>query len=260
MTIADRLDSPRVAVVTGAGTGIGAAIAGALAAAGIDLLLHYREHGRTVEQFAETCRTSGRRVEVVQADFAVDPSLAGELVDTAVARLGRIDILVNNAAVTSKTAPLESLGRNLFEETLAVNLVAPFLAIQAAAPHMIAAGRGGRIVNIGSVHGRVVAPGFAAYEASKAGIASLTASAAIALGPHAITVNCVAPGSIVVERYAEQPWDESWVVSRTPIGRTGTPDDIAAVVAFCVSEAAGFLTGETIYVDGGMTRRMALVR
>jgi NAD(P)-dependent dehydrogenase (short-subunit alcohol dehydrogenase family) len=106
----------------------------------------------------------------------------------------------------------------------------------------------------------VVAPGFAAYEASKAGIASLTASAAIALGPHAITVNCVAPGSIVVERYAEAPWDESWVVSRTPIGRTGTPADIAAVVAFCVSEAAGFLTGETIYVDGGMTRRMPLVR
>jgi NAD(P)-dependent dehydrogenase (short-subunit alcohol dehydrogenase family) len=260
MPTVDRDEPPRVAVVTGAGTGIGAAIARALAAAGIDLLLHYREHGRAVEAFAETCRTEGRRVEVVQADFAADPGLAGGLVDTAVARLGRIDILVNNAALTSGLAPLESLDRALFEETLAVNLVAPFLAIQAAAGHMIAGGRGGRIVNIGSVHGRVVAPGFAAYEASKAGIASLTASAAIALGPHAITVNCVAPGSIVVERYDEADWDKAWVVSRTPIGRTGTPADIAAVVAFCVSEAAGFMTGETIYVDGGMTRRMALVR
>jgi NAD(P)-dependent dehydrogenase (short-subunit alcohol dehydrogenase family) len=260
MGTSDLTDSPRVAVVTGAGTGIGAAIARALANAGIDLLLHYREHGQTAEAFAVTCRASGRRVEVVQADFAVDPSFAGELVDTAVARLGRIDILVNNAALTSGIAPLESLGRELFEQTLAVNLVAPFLAIQAAARHMIAAGRGGRIVNIGSVHGRMVAPGFAAYEASKAGIASLTASAAIALGPHAITVNCVAPGSIVVERYDEADWDRAWVVSRTPIGRTGTPDDIASIVAFCVSEAAGFLTGETIYVDGGMTRRMPLVR
>jgi len=259
MATSELADSPRVAVVTGAGTGIGAAIARTFATAGIDLLLHYREHGEAVETFAEACRASGRRVEVVQADFAVDPSLAGDLVDTAVARLGRIDILVNNAGLTSGTAPFESLGRALFEATLAVNLVAPFLGIQAAARHMIPAGRGGRIVNIGSVHGRMVAPGYAAYEASKAGIASLTASAAIALGPHAITVNCVAPGSIVVERYAEADWDEAWVVSRTPIGRTGTPDDIAALVAFCVSDAAGFLTGETIYVDGGMTRRMPIV-
>jgi len=112
---------------------------------------------------------------------AADPGLAAAIVDAAVERLGRIDILVNNAAVTTKMAPFETLAREVFEETLAVNVTAPFLATQAAARHMIAAGRGGRIVNIGSVHARVSAPGAAAYEASKGGILALTAASAVAM-------------------------------------------------------------------------------
>lgn len=250
----------RVAVVTGAGTGLGKAISRSLAEAGADLLLHYRSSAASLEDLAAKCRALGRRVEIERADFAADAGLAAAVVDAAVERLGRIDILVNNAAVTTKMEAFESLSRDLFEETLAVNLTAPFLATQAAARHMVAAGRGGRIVNIGSVHARVSAPGAAAYEASKGGILALTAASAISLGQHAITVNCVAPGMVVVERYEDLEWDEDWCISRTPMGRNGRPEDIAAIVRFLVGDDAGFITGETIYVDGGMTRRMSLVK
>ena len=250
----------RVAVVTGAGTGLGKAIATALAEAGADLLLHYRSSAASLDDVAAACRATGRRVETERADFAADPGLAAAVVDTAVARLGRIDILVNNAAVTTKMEAFEALGRGLFEETLAVNLVAPFLATQAAARHMAAAGRGGRIINIGSVHAKVSAPGAAAYEASKGGLVALTAASAVSLGQHGITVNCVGPGVIVVERYADLDWDEAWYISRTPVGRNGRPEDIAAVVRFLAGDEAGFISGETIYVDGGMTRRMSLLK
>ena len=255
----DRL-AGRVAVVTGAGTGLGTAIAQALADSGADLLLHYRSHAMGLEAVADGCRQMGRRVETVHGDFAADAATAARIVDTAVARLGRVDILVNNAAVTTKLEPIVTHSKELLEEILDVNVVAPFLAIGAAARQMIAQGEGGRIVNIGSVHGRQSAPDHAAYEVSKGAIDALTFSAAVALGPHGITVNCVAPGAIVVERYAEAEWDEDWFVSRTPAGRMGRPKDIASLVCFLAGDDAGFITGETIYVDGGMTRRMPLVK
>ncbi len=249
----------RVAVITGAATGLGAATARMLAASGADLLLHYRSHADAIERVAADCRGLGRRVETRHADFADDPGTAAEVVDAAQEEFGRIDILVNNAAVTTKSEPFEAHSRETLEEVLDVNVVAPFLAAQAAARHMIRNGRGGRIINIGSVHARQSAPGYSAYEASKGAIATLTASMAIELGAHRITVNCVAPGAIVVERYGDD-WDEEWAVSRTPIGRNGEPDDIAAMICYLASDQAGFITGETIFVDGGMTRRMSLVR
>jgi NAD(P)-dependent dehydrogenase (short-subunit alcohol dehydrogenase family) len=250
----------RVAVVTGAGTGLGAAIARALAQDGADLLLHYRSHPTEAEAVADRCRGIGRRVELEQADFAADPASAAGVVDAAAARLGRVDVLVNNAALTDRLAPFEEMPRELLEETLDVNVVAPFLATQAAARHMVAQGDGGRIINIGSVHGRQSAPAHTAYETSKGAIDALTFSTAVALGGHGITVNCVAPGAVVVERYGDVEWDEDWYVSRTPVGRMGRPEDIGSIVRYLASPEAGFITGETIYVDGGMTRRMPLVR
>ncbi len=250
----------RVAVVTGAGTGLGAAIAYALADSGADLLLHYRSHTEGLEAVADACRRMGRQVEILQADFAADAEAAAQVVDTAVARLGRVNILVNNAAVTTKRESIVSHSKELLQETLDVNVVAPFLAIGAAARQMIGQGGGGRIVNIGSVHGRQSAPDHAAYEVSKGAVDALTFSAAVALGPHGITVNCVAPGAILVERYADAEWDEDWFVSRTPAGRMGRPEDIASLVCYLAGDEAGFITGETIYVDGGMTRRMPLVK
>lgn len=257
------LDGPplsgRVALVTGAGTGLGSAIARRLAADGADVALHHRSHAGRAEAVAAEARALGRRAIVLQADFGRDPGAAAALVDATVAELGRIDTLVCNAALTDRLAPLATMPRTMFEETLAVNVTAPFLGIQAAARHMVAAGHGGRIITIGSVHGRQSAPDHIAYEASKGAIEALTRAAAIALGGDSITVNCVAPGAIVVERYGEA-FDEDWFISRTPVGRNGVPEDIAAVVAFLASDGAGFINGETIVVDGGMTRRMPLVR
>jgi 3-oxoacyl-[acyl-carrier protein] reductase len=222
-------------------------------------VLHYREHAGSAEEVADACRELGRRVETVRADFSADPGNVVAVVDAAVERLGRIDILVNNAAITTRLEPLETHSRAMFEETLAVNVTAPFLAIQAAARHMIAARRGGRIISITSVHATQSAPDHAAYETSKGALTSLTSAAAIALGPHGITANCVAPGVIIVERYPEG-WDEAWAISRTPVGRNGRPEDIARMVCYLASDAAAFISGETIHVDGGMRRRMPLVR
>lgn len=250
----------RVAVVTGAGTGLGAAIAETLARDGLDLALHYRHHDAGVQRTAAACRALGARVETIQADFAHDPGLAAGVVDAAVARLGRVDVLVNDAAITTRSEPLLTHSRELFEDVLAVNVVAPFLAAQACARHMADAGRGGRIINIGSVHGRQSVAGWTAYETSKGALEALTMSLAIALGPLGITVNCVAPGFVVVERYADLDVDYEWAVGRLPVGRAGVPADIAEAVRFLASAEAGFITGETLVVDGGMTRRMALAR
>jgi 3-oxoacyl-[acyl-carrier protein] reductase len=230
-----------------------------MAASGANLMLHYRSHADSLEAVARDCRSLGRDVDVRQADFAADPAEAAAVVDAAAEHFGRVDILVSNAAVTTVAEPLLSFERDTFEQVLDVNVVAPFLATQAAARHMAAAGYG-RIINIGSVHARQSAPGYSAYEASKGAITALTASTAVDLGAHGITANCVAPGAVVVERYDDIAWDEDWMVSRTPAGRMGRPDDIASMVCYLASEAAGFISGETIYVDGGMTRRMSLVR
>jgi NAD(P)-dependent dehydrogenase (short-subunit alcohol dehydrogenase family) len=258
--VVEAVTPPRVALVTGAGTGIGARAAARLAEAGVDVAIHYRSHRAEAERVAEACRALGRRSHALATDFAADPSSAASVVEVVVKTLGRIDILVNNAADVTAREPFETHSRALFERVLAVNVTAAFLASQAAANHMIAQGNGGRIVNIGSIHARTSAPGRTAYEVSKAAIGGLTFSTAVALGKHGITVNCVAPGAVVVERYADFDYDEAWYRSRTPVGRMGDPDDIAAAIVFLASPQASFITGETLYVDGGVTRRMALVK
>lgn len=250
----------RVAVVTGAATGLGAAIALTLAESGADVMLHHRTHAAGAAAVRDRCRSAGVRAEVTAADFAKDPLGAARVVDEASATLGRVDILVNNAANVGDLVPFEQMTRETFEAVLTVNVTAPFLATQAAARHMARQGTGGRIVNIGSVHARQSAPNHQAYETSKGAISALTFSSAIALGHLGVTVNCVAPGAVVVERYADADWDEAWFISRTPVGRNGRPEDIAAMVRFLCLDTASFVTGETIFVDGGMTRRMPIVR
>jgi 3-oxoacyl-[acyl-carrier protein] reductase len=249
----------KVACITGAGTGLGARTARYLADAGADIAIHHFGAREQAESVANACRAVGRRAEVVLADFALDPGSAAEFVDESVRRLGRVDVLVNNAGVTTKKEPFETHSRALFEEIMAVNVTAAFLASQAAARHMIERGEGGRIINIGSVHARTSAPQRTAYETSKGALHALTFSTAVALGKYGITVNCVAPGAIQVETNVGA-FDQDWYVSRTPVGRLGDAADVAAAVLFLAGGDASFITGETLYVDGGMTRRMALVK
>ena len=223
------------------------------------MAIHHFGQQASAEAVADLCRAAGRRAHVLMGNFAVDPGLAATAVHDAVAGLGRIDILVNNAAVTTKREPFETHSRALFEEIMTVNVTAPFLATQAAAGYMIRQGSGGRIINLGSVHGRMSAPQRTAYEVSKGAIHALTFSTAVALGQHGITVNCVAPGAISVEHNAGV-FDLAWYISRTPVGRMGTPDDIASLIVYLASAEAGFISGETIYADGAMMRRMPLVK
>jgi len=249
----------KVACITGAGTGLGARTAQHLADAGADIAIHHFGAREQADAVAAACRAVGRRAEVVLADFAHDPGSAAAFVDESVRRLGRVDILVNNAGVTSKKEPFETHSRAVFEEIMAVNVTAAFLASQAAARYMIERGEGGRIINIGSVHARMSAPQRTAYETSKGALHALTFSTAVALGRYGITVNCVAPGAIEVDTNVGA-FDLDWYVSRTPVGRLGDAADVAAAVLFLASSDAGFITGETLFVDGGMTRRMALVK
>ncbi|MHB1134098.1 MAG: SDR family NAD(P)-dependent oxidoreductase [Chloroflexota bacterium] len=250
----------KIAVITGAGSGIGLGTAKRLAEQGADLFLHYRTPRPQMEEAVAAIRAAGRRVETMSADFAPDPGRAAQVVEEALARLGRVDILVNNAAVVTKRQVLEDYPRELFEEHMAVNVTAVFLALQAAARHMIARGGGGRIINLSSVHARITSEDLSGYAAAKGAINALTYSAAVRLGPHGITVNAVAPGAIEVEHFAlNKTIDRTVQLQKTPMRRLGRPDDIAALIAFLAGDESSYISGEVIYVDGAVTRRMSFI-
>jgi 3-oxoacyl-[acyl-carrier protein] reductase len=237
------------ALVTGGGRGIGAAVALRLAAEGADVVLTWRADERRAEQVAGRIRQMGRRAVAVRADSA-DPGAVVAAVDGAAATLGRLDILVNNAGAYL-VGPLAELGLDDFEQTVAVNVRAPFVASQAAARHMAA---GGRIVNIGSnVAERAAFPGLALYSMSKTALIGLTKALGRELGPRAITVNLVNPGPTDTDlNPADGPAAET-IGALTALGHYATPGDVAAAVAFLAGPDARYLTGATVNVDGGFT-------
>jgi NAD(P)-dependent dehydrogenase (short-subunit alcohol dehydrogenase family) len=179
-------------------------------------------------------------------------------VDQAVAKAieicGRINILVNNAGI-NRPATFVDLSEDDFDEVIRTNLKSVFLCGQAVARHMIASGTRGVIVNMSSTSAVMTMPTLAAYAASKGGIAALTNAMALGLAPHRIRVNAVGPGTIVTEmtrtRLLQDPESRHRILSRTPLGRPGEPADVAAVVAFLASEEAAYMTGQTVYLEGG---------
>ncbi len=242
------MTDPTIALVTGAAQGIGYACAEAIAETGARVLLaDIKADG--VKAAAD--RLGGDAVGIA-CDMG-DPAQINALFDRIESELGPVAILVNNAGIARPGDFLET-SLEQFQSVIAVNLTGTFLAIQRAAKTMVANGIKGSIVNMSSVNARVAIPSIAAYCASKGGVMQLTKAASLALAPYNIRVNAVGPGSIDTEMMASvnaNPEAMKMVLSRTPLKRIGTPREIGDVVAFLVSDKASYITGETIYVDGG---------
>lgn len=250
--------SGRVAVVTGSDSGIGKATAIALADAGFDIGITWHTDEDGAKGTAEEVAARDRRAEVRRLDLTDLPDAAAVVDDLADA-LGGLDVFVNNAG-TGSSAPFVDLGYDDWQHVLDVDLSAPFLCAQRAARRMIAAGRGGRIVNVTSVHEHVPLPGSSAYCAAKGGLGLLTKVMALELAEHGILVNAVAPGEISTPMTGQHDVDPATEERQgIPLRRPGHAREIAAAIAYLGGPDATYTTGASFVIDGGLLL-MAAVR
>lgn len=244
----------RVAIITGGGQGIGKAVAQRLLDAGTTVVI------------AEIDEEAAREVESEYADLGTvlyipadvtDEQSVRELMEKTVSAFGRIDILMNNAGIAANR-PIIELSLDDWNRVITTNLTGTFLCSKHAAPYL--ARQGGSIINMASTRALMSEPDTEAYSASKGGIVALTHALAISLGPN-VRVNCISPGWIEVspwkkKKFRKMPGITEADSQQHPVGRVGTPEDIASLVCYLVSPEAGFITGSNFVVDGGMTRKM----
>jgi NAD(P)-dependent dehydrogenase (short-subunit alcohol dehydrogenase family) len=240
----------KVALVTGASKGVGKGVALQLARHGAHVVVNYNSDQKGAEATAEEIRGMGVAAIVVQGNVSVAAEVEA-MFATVMKEFGRLDILVNNAGVQTWKALLE-LSEAEWDHVLDTNLKGCFLCTQQAARIMKDHG-GGRIINIGSGCNKVAFPRLVNYTASKGGMEQFTKVSAVELGKYGIRVNCVAPGAVEIERTKEEAGDYAgtWA-GVTPLGRVGTPMDIGRAVVFFCGELSDFVTGQTLYVDGGL--------
>lgn len=243
-----------IALITGAGRGIGREIALTFARAGADVAIVEHPECDTAPDVVHAIRAEGRRAELYPQDLAHTSEL-GALVDHVVDDFNGIDIVVNNAAI-SALEHFNQITVERWHNLMAVNVDATFFIAQRAAEHMIAGERHGRIINLSSKNGLVAEAGLAHYNASKGAVELLTQSLAVELGGHGITVNAIAPGVIDTQMASDFPLDwerfRPYHREHVPLGRYGTVAECAEVALFLASPAAGYITGQHIVVDGGV--------
>jgi glucose 1-dehydrogenase len=245
----------KVAIVTGAGTGIGQGIAVRLGSEGARIIVDYVGSSEGAKQTLSAIESAGGTGEIVQADVTRCEDI-GNLMDTAWQQFGSADILVNNAGVEHKADFWDTTEAD-YDKVLNVNLRGPFFLTREFVRRLRDAKRPGRIINISSVHEDMAFPGFATYCCSKGAMRMLTHNLAVELGPLGITINNVAPGAIATPINTSLLTDKpklNALLGKIPLGRLGTPDDVAGMVAFLASDDAAYITGGTFIVDGGLMR------
>jgi gluconate 5-dehydrogenase len=245
----------RVALITGAGSGLGAVFSEALAEAGASVVCVGRRLER-VEATAGRLEELGCQSLPISADVT-DEAAVVSMVQQTVEHFGRLDILVNNAG-TAAVGPPESLSLDDWQRVVDINLTGVFLCAREAARAMIAAGRGGRIINIASILGAVASEPVpaAAYDATKGAVVNLTRDLAVHWAPHGILVNAIGPAyfpSEMTEAFLAVPEMRREIERRTPLGRIGRPEELKGAIVFFASAASSYVTGQTLYVDGGWT-------
>jgi len=247
--------SSRVALVTGASSGIGKAIALAFGRSGIEVCVNFHSGGERAAQVAREIERGGTRAFAWAADVSNTAAVTA-MVDEVVRRFGRLNILVNNAGIEQPT-PLLEIDERSWDIVLGVNLKGAFLCAQAAARQMIRQGDGGRIVNISSVHEDLPMPGNTPYVCAKGGVRMLTRNLGLELAPQRIAVVGIGPGAIATPMDAQtlaDPEKKLALQREIPLGRVGSPEEIAALAIFLVSEQASYLTATTVFIDGGLMR------
>ena len=244
----------KTALITGAGRGIGLAMARSLAEHGADVILAARSAEQLQAAARQITAATGRRAWALPFDLA-GPDRVESFFDDAVKAAGRVDILVNCAGTTIRK-PTEDLSLEDFRRVMDVNLTSALVLSQAFCRHCRRGSKPGRIINIGSLACHAARPTIAPYTCSKMGLLGLTKTLAVEWAPYGINVNAIGPGYIATELTAplrKDPEFDRWVLAKTPLGRWGTPEDLVGVAVLLASKAGDFITGQIFYVDGGWT-------
>lgn len=244
----------KTAVITGSSQGIGRGIAERFAREGANVVVNYIGNMEMANEVVKIAESFGSRAIAVQADVSKVADI-DQLFEAAIREFGQVDILVNNAGV-EKHAPFWEVTEKDYDFVIDVNLKGTFFGSQRMAKHLIETGRGGKIVNISSVHEDLPFPNFTAYCASKGGVKMLTRNLGVELGQFGINVNNIAPGAIetpINRNLLNNPTKLNYLLGQIPLKRLGQPEDVAGLAVFLASDEADYVTGSTFFVDGGLT-------
>lgn len=244
----------RTAFVTGADSGIGQAIAVALAEAGANVAITYHSDREGADETRRRIEAAGRRAFVLQLDVRDEAAVDGAFAN-AQEVLGLADILVNNAGMGSGGTPVVEMSSEQFDKVVRTDLYGPFFCTRAFLKRRIEAGGGGRIVNITSVHDSIPSPGSADYGAAKGGMLTFTRSVALEVAPHRINVNAIAPGMIatpMTQERLDDPGTRERQLPNIPWKRPGKPEEVARLAVYLASDDADYITGQSVVIDGGL--------